>query len=260
MQPERVDQFRQVKNAGHDVLLAVDISASMQALDFSTLGKNVNRLDVTKEVVGNFIKGRHGDRLGLILFGQHAYFHVPLTLDTAAVSRMLNDAVPGLAGNATAIGDAIGLGVRTLRDRPEGSRVMILLTDGADNSSSIPPLEAAKLAKQYGIRIYTIGIGQKGPVPYPTQFGGYGMVEVPMDEALLKSIANETGGQYFAASSQKMLASIYAKIDALEKSEANETEFLLRDPLYAYPLSLSLLIVLALTLFQLRYRRPLHGS
>jgi len=260
MQPEKVDQLRQVKNKGYDLMLAVDISASMQALDFSTPDKAISRLDVTKEVVGNFIQGRQGDRLGLILFGQNAYLHVPLTLDTASVSRMLNDAVPGMAGNATAIGDAMGLGVRTLRERPPGSRVLILLTDGEDNASSIPPLEAAKLAKQYGVRIYTIGIGKKGLVPFPNQFGGYQMGEVSMDEELLKEIAKETGGHYFSATNQKMLASIYAQIDELEKSEANESLFLIREPLYQYPLSLSLLVLLALTLSQLLRRRALYGS
>lgn len=260
MQPEKVDQFRQVKNKGYDLMLAVDISASMQALDFSTQDKRISRLDVTKDVVGNFIKGRQGDRLGVILFGQNAYLYVPLTFDTVSAGRMLKDAVPGMAGNATAIGDAIGLGVRTLRDRPWGSRVLILLTDGKDNASSIPPLEAAKLAKQYGVRIYAIGIGKKGLVPFMNQLGGYGMGEVSMDEELLKEVAKETGGQYYSATNQKMLASIYAKIDELEKSEANETLFLIREPLYQYPLSLSLLVLLALTLSQLLQRRALYGS
>lgn len=260
MQPENVDQFRQVKNKGYDVMLAVDISASMQALDFSTEDKVISRLDVTKEVVGNFIKGRQGDRLGLILFGQNAYLHVPLTLDVDSVSRMLGDVIPGMAGNATAIGDAIGLGVRTLRERPEGSRVLILLTDGEDNASSIPPLEAAKLAKQYGIRIYTIGIGKKGLVPFPNQMGGYAMAEVSMDEDLLKEIAMETGGHYFSATNGKILASIYAKIDALEKSEANETLFLMREPLYSYPLTLSLLVLLTLALSQLLNWRAQYES
>ena len=260
MQPENVNQFRQVKNKGYDLMLAVDISASMQALDFSTQDKTISRLDVTKEVVGNFIKGRQGDRLGLILFGQNAYLHVPFTLDTTSVGRMLNDAAVGMAGNATAIGDAIGVGVRTLRERPPGSRALILLTDGEDNASSIPPFEAAKLAKQYDIRIYTIGIGKKGLVPFPNQFGGYSMGETSMDEELLKDLAKETGGQYFSATNQKMLSSIYAKIDELEKSEANETLFLIRDPLYQYPLSLSLLILLALTLSQLLRRRVVNSN
>lgn len=260
MQPEKVDQFRQVKSNGYDLMMAVDISASMKALDFSTADKMISRLDVTKEVVSNFMKGRLGDRLGLILFGQHAYLHVPLTLDSASVSKMLYDAVPGMAGGATAIGDAIGLGVRTLRERPEGSRVLILLTDGEDNSSSIPPLEAAKLAKHYGIRIYTIGIGKKGLVPFPNQSGGYVMGEVAINEELLEEIAKETGGHYFSATNQKMLAAIYAKIDQLEKSQANETLFLIREPLYQYPLSLSVLILLALTLSQLLYRRAVYAA
>jgi Ca-activated chloride channel family protein len=259
MQPENVDQFRSVKNKGYDLMLAVDISASMQAVDFSSADKTMSRLDVTKEVVSNFIKGRQGDRLGLILFGQNAYLHVPLTLDTDSVSQMLKDTASGMAGNATAIGDAIGMGVRTLRERPESSRVLILLTDGEDNASSIPPLEAVKLANQYKIKIYTIGIGKKGLVPFPNQFGGYGMVEVSMDEELLKEIAKETGGQYFSATNQKMLSSIYAKIDELEKSEANEHLFLIREPLYTYPLGLSIFILLALTLFQILHRRLFYG-
>lgn len=239
MQPEKVDELRQVKNKGYDLMLAVDISASMQGLDFSGTLQAITRLDVTKEVVGNFIKAREGDRLGLILFGQYAYLHAPLTLDTDALLNMLKDAAAGMAGNATAIGDAIGMGVRTLRERPEGSRVLILLTDGEDNASSIPPLEAAKLAKQYGIRIYTIGIGKNG-----------------LDEQLLNQIASITDGHYFLATNKKTLASIYAKINELEKSEANATQYLIREPLYQYPLSLSLLALLALTLFQ---RRAVYG-
>jgi Ca-activated chloride channel homolog len=252
MQPERVDQFRQVKNEGYDLMLAVDTSGSMQAVDFSTPSKIVSRLDATKEVVGKFVLGREGDRVGLITFGQQAYLHVPLTLDTLSVSRMLNDTVSGMAGNATAIGDAIGLSVRTLRERPEGSRVLVLLTDGEDNASRIPPSEAAKLAKQYGIRIYTIGMGKNGPVPFPSQFGGYGMAEVPIDEKLLKEIALLTGGQYFRATDKQALESIYSTIDKLEKTEANENLLLFREPLYYYPLGLAMLFLLLLAAYQLQ--------
>ncbi len=260
MQPEIVDQFRQQKNKGYDLMLAVDISASMQAVDFSTQTKVISRLDATKDVVGKFVLGRQGDRVGLVAFGENAYLHVPLTLDTVAVSRMLNDTVSGMAGNATAIGDAIGLSVKTLRERPEGSRVLVLLTDGEDNASSIPPLEAAKLAKQYGIRIYTIGVGKKGQVPFPNQFGGYSMVEVSIDEGLLKEIAALTGGQYFLATDQKALKSIYGKIDELEKTESNETIFLIREPLYYYPLGVGMALLLILSLYQLLYRRIACGA
>lgn len=260
MQPENVDQFKVVKNKGYDLMLAVDISGSMQAVDFSTPSKIISRLDVTKEVVGKFVRGRQGDRVGLVTFGEHAYLHVPLTLDTVAVSKMLNDTVSGMAGNATAIGDAIGLSVRTLRERPEGSRVLVLLTDGEDNASSIPPLEAAKLAKQYGIRIYTIGIGKNGPVPFPTPYGGYGMAQVSMDEELLKEIATLTGGQFFHATDQKALESIYGKIDELEKTESNQTIFLIREPLYYYPLGLAMVLLLILSLYQLLSRRVARGA
>jgi len=259
MQPERVDQFTQVNNKGYDLLLAVDISASMQALDFSTRINTVSRLDVIKDVVGKFVLGRQGDRVGLITFGEHAYLHVPLTLDTISVSHMLNDTVSGMAGNATAIGDAIGLSVRNLRDRPEGSRVLVLLTDGEDNASHIPPLEAAKLANQYGIRIYTIGVGKNGPVPFPTQFGGYGMAEMSIDEDLLKEIASKTGGQYFRATDQESLQAIYNKINTLEKTESNIKEFLIREPFYRYPLGLAMALLFLLTLTPV-YRRVGYGS
>jgi Ca-activated chloride channel homolog len=260
MQPEKVDQFNQVKNNGYDLMLAVDISGSMQAVDFSTHSKIISRLDVTKDVVGKFAQGRQGDRVGLVTFGENAYLHVPLTLDTAAVSRMLNDTVSGMAGNATAIGDAIGLSVRTLRERPEGSRVIVLLTDGDDNSSSIPPLEAAKLAKQYGIRIYTIGVGKNGQVPFPTNYGGYQMAHVSINEDILKEIAALTGGHYFRATDKKALESIYSKINELEKTESNETIFLIREPLYHYPLGLAMVLLLLLSLHQLLYRRIASGS
>jgi len=252
MQPEKVDQYRMEKNQGYDLMLAVDISGSMQAVDFSTSSKVVSRLDVTKDVVGKFVRGRQGDRIGLITFGESAYLHVPLTLDTIAVSTMLNDTVSGMAGNATAIGDAIGLSVRTLRERPEGSRVLVLLTDGEDNASSIPPFETAKLAKQYGIRIFTIGIGRNGPVPFPNKMGGYGMVEAPVDEGLLKEVAAMTGGQYFRATDQKALESVYAKIDKMVKTESNETIFLIREPFYYYPLAVAMALLLLLSLIQIR--------
>lgn len=258
MQPEWVNQFRQVKNKGYDLMLAVDISDSMQALDFSTSTETISRLDVTKQVIGNFVKDRQGDRVGLVTFGEHAYLHVPLTLDTISVSKMLNDTTFGMAGRATAIGDAIGLSVRTLRNRPEGSRVLILLTDGEDNASSIPPLEAAKLAKQYGIRVYTIGVGKKGPVAFPNQFGGYGTVEMSIDEDLLKEIATMTGGQYFLATDKKALQSIYSTINTFEKSEANVKEFFIRDPLFHYPLALAMFLLLFLIIKPV-YRRIAFG-
>jgi len=259
MQPEKQDQFVHVKNNGYDLMLAVDISGSMQAVDFSTSTKTISRLDATKDVVSKFVLSRQGDRVGLIAFGEHAYLHVPLTLDTLSVSKMLNNMATGMAGNATAIGDAIGLSVRTLRERPEGSRILVLLTDGEDNASSIPPMEAVKLAKQYGIKIYTIGVGQNGNVPFPNGYGGYQMVKVSMDEGLLKKIASLTGGQYFRATDAQALSSIYTKINQMEKTEADQNVYFIREPLYHYPLSLALVFLFLLTLYQILNRRTACG-
>lgn len=258
MRPQKVDQFAYIENQGYDLMLAVDISGSMKALDFSTQQVIKNRLDVIKEVVSDFVHGRQGDRIGLILFGEHAYLQVPLTLDTVAVSHMLNNSVSGMAGDSTSIGDAIGLAVLNLRDRPEGSRVIILLTDGEDTASSIPPIEAAKIAKQYGIRIYTIGVGKSGAVPYPDGNGGVVTAEMSMDEALLKNIAQITDGAYFRASSELELQDVYKKIDGLEKTKAESREYLIREPLYRYPLIMAGLLMLIIGLVPL-YRRFSHG-
>ena len=258
MRPQFIDQVTQVQNEGYDLMLAVDISRSMQALDFSTKTRAINRLDVAKNVVGKFVLERQGDRVGLILFGEHAYLQVPLTLDTLAIEHMLNKAVIGMAGDGTAIGDAIGLAVRNLRTRPEGSRVLILLTDGVDTASSIPPLEAAKLAKQYDIRIYVIGVGKNGLVPYPTSWGRIEMVRVSLDEKLLKEISEITKGQYFRATDRQGLQSIYDKINSLEKTKANVRMYLVRKSLYRYPLGAAAVFLFLLFLLPL-YRRQSYG-
>jgi Ca-activated chloride channel family protein len=257
MQPEKVDQLHHENSVGYDLLLAVDTSASMQAMDMSAANQPISRLDMTKQVVKKFIAGRHGDRIALVIFGEKAYLHVPLTTDTQAVSRMLDTTVSGMAGNATAIGDAIGIAVKTLRERPEGSRVVILLTDGKDNASTIPPLEAAKLAKQYAIRIHTIGLGKKGS---HGSFNGFSHPDLEIDIDLLREIAALTGGQFFLASDQRMLQTIYEEIDTLEKSEANQTTFLIREPLYRYPLLLAMIFMLMTTLCSLYSKKVAHGS
>ncbi len=258
MRPQMVDKFTYVKNKGYDLMLAVDISGSMKALDFSTNDKIVSRLDVTKQVVSNFVKERQGDRVGLILFGEQAYLNVPLTLDTLSVSEMLNNSVSGMAGDATSIGDAIGTAVTNLRNQNKGSRVIILLTDGEDTASSIPPIEAAKIAKQYGIRIYTIGVGKNGLVPYPNGMGGVSMVQMSMDETLLEKIANITNGKYFRATNKDALSSIYAEINKLEKTESKSKEYMVREPLYRYPLGVATGLLLILVMFNL-YRRSRYG-
>ena len=260
MRPQWLDQMEYNNKQGYDIMLAVDISASMEALDFSTEKKRISRLDITKEVVSKFALERKGDRLGLILFGEYAYLQIPVTFDTIAVSNMLSNAATGMAGLSTAIGDAIGIAVKEIRGRSKKSRVVILLTDGADTSSNIPPLEAARIAKHYDIRIYTIGIGAgTGKLtPYPDQFGQISMVEIGMDEELLQKIADITGGQYFKATDNAALGKIYNKINELEKIEIEMMEYRIRQPLYRYPLGFACLFFLVLCLMPL-IRKPEYG-
>jgi Ca-activated chloride channel family protein len=193
----------------------------------------------------------------LILFGDHAYLNSPLTLDTVAVGKLLNNSLSGMAGDATAIGDAIGLAVRNLRDRPAKSRAIILLTDGEDNSSSIPPLQAAALAKQYGIRIYTIVVGREGRVPFPDGHGGIAIVDSSIDTKLTRQIAEITHGKFYTAVDQRSLSGIYDEIDALEKSDFTAQTVLIRTPLFQYPLAVGLILLFALAMIG-QSRRDSH--
>lgn len=258
MGPQLVDQFLPLQNSGYDLMLAVDLSGSMNALDYAKDGAQVSRLDVVKSVVSDFIGKRQGDRVGLILFGSMAYLHVPLTLDTPSVRKMLDNTMVGEAGDTTAIGDAIALAVQNMRDRPEKSRVLVLLTDGGDNASVIPPLAAAKLAQQYGIRIYTIGVGSQGLVPIPGKYGQIQLTEFDLDEGLLQKIASATGGSYFKAADTQALKNIYTQIDKLERTQAEARSYLIRRPLYRYPLGGALAMLLLLALLPV-FARTRHG-
>ena len=231
---------------GYDLMLAVDASRSMEALDFTLEGRRVNRMAVVKGVVGRFIEQRHGDRVGLIVFGDAAYLQAPLTVDGAAVRAMLEEVVPRMAGDSTAIGDAVGLAVKKLRDRPEGSRVLVLLTDGENTAGSLPPVEAARLARQYGVRIYAVGVGSKGKVPFPGPGGRITMEDMQIDEALLAEVAAVTGGAFYMATDTQALEAIYRRIDALEKTRAESRQTLLPHPLYRWPLAVALGALLAL--------------
>jgi Ca-activated chloride channel homolog len=258
MRPELVDQFAQLRTSGYDLMLAVDLSGSMQALDYQRNGEQISRIGIVKSVVSDFVGRRQGDRVGLILFGSNAYLHVPLTLDTPSVRNMLNNVAVGEAGDQTAIGDAIGLAVHNLRSRPEKSRVIVLLTDGIDNASTIPPLAAAELARQYGIRIYTIGVGSKGLVPFPQGFGQTVLTQFDLDEGLLQKIASTTGGGYFRASNTQALQSIYAQINKLEKTNADAHTYTVHRPLYRYPIAIALILLLLLE-FSPMLRTPRYG-
>lgn len=262
MRPQIVDQMTEVENQGYDIVLAVDLSGSMRALDFATEDNIVNRLDVAKDVVADFVLDRENDRIGLVLFGDYAYQYAPMTQDTQAIAKMLKETVTSMAGDGTAIGDAIGLSVKALRARPEGSRIIILLTDGEDTASSIPPPQAAKLAQDYGIKIYTIGIGSNGLVPYPDQYGQIGMAQMRLDEKLLKQIADTTGGRYYQTTDPQALKKVYDEINRLEKSQSETRRYLIRTPLYRYPLAaaqICLLLMALIPVFQNVTRRISHG-
>lgn len=216
MRPELVNNIVHSKNVGYDLMLAVDLSRSMDIPDFMEQGKPVSRIAATKKVVSNFVQQRVGDRVGLIVFAEQAFLTIPLTLDTSTVSKLLNNLVVGMAGERTAIGDAIGLGVQNLRKRPEASRILILLTDGEDTASHIPPLEATKIAAADHIKIYTVGVGDK------------------LDENLLDKIAAMTGGAYFKVTNVDALEHVYSEIDQLEKTESTQRIVLIKTPLYAW--------------------------
>ena len=242
----------ELPNSGRDLMLAVDISGSMRIEDMQVGQVVARRIDAVRQLGANFIERRSGDRLGLILFGSNAYVQSPLSFDTSTVKRFLLEAQIGFAGQETAIGDAIGLAVKRLKERPAESRVLILLTDGQDTASSVKPLDAAKLAGSLGIRIYTIGIGAD-EMTLPGLFGSsFGSRQVnpsaELDEAGLKEIARITGGQYFRARNPQELANIYQLLDQLEPVEQEVATYRPRQALGYLPLLLALAISFLLAL------------
>jgi len=197
--PQWLGAPQAVPMSGRDIMLAVDLSRSMQQTDFEVLGEVIDRLTAVKRVAENFIDRRHGDRVGLILFGERAYLQAPLTFDRATVKTLLDESAIGLAGDATAIGDAIGIAVKRLRGNHTQNRVLVLLTDGANTAGQIAPLKAAELAAKAGLRIHTIGIGADRE-HVRQLFGGYRFnPKLDLDETTLRAIADATGGRYFRA-------------------------------------------------------------
>jgi len=232
--------------SGRDLMLAVDLSGSMAEEDFQLQGRWVDRLTATKGVAGDFIEHRRGDRLGLILFGDRAYLQAPLTFDRKTVHTLLDEAEIGLAGKATAIGDAIGLAVKRLRDLDQADRVLVLITDGANTAGEVAPLEAARLAAREGLKIYTIGIGADEIMVR----GFFGMRRMnpsaELDERTLRAIAQATGGRYFRARDTAELQEIYTLLDRLEPVQREEETFRPRVSLYPWPLGLAVLVASAL--------------
>lgn len=239
---------------GRDLLLAVDISGSMEIEDMDSGGGLVDRLRVVKDVVGEFVARRKGDRLGLILFGSNAYLQTPLTFDRATVNTMLQEALIGFAGKGTAIGDAIGLAVKRLQDRPESSRVLILLTDGANTAGAVTPLQAAELAAAHRIKVYTVGIGAD-EILRRSLFGVQRInPSADLDEDTLTAIAEKTGGRYFRARNPEDLAAVYRTLDQIEPVEQEAETLRPTQALYYWPLAVAILASFALALkTRLRY-------
>ncbi len=243
-QPRWVGAALSLPVSGRDLMLAVDLSGSMQTEDFVINSLPVDRLTATKYVASDFIERRKGDRIGLILFGRNAYLQAPLTFDRKTVATLLMEAQIGMAGKETAIGDAIGLAIKRLRDKKAGSRVLILITDGANTAGEISPLKAAELAARNGLRIYTIGIGADEMLR--ESFFGLQRVNpsAELDEKTLKAIARMTGGRYFRARDTEDLEQIYRLLDELEPVEVEEKTFRPVKSLYPWPLAAALLLAL----------------
>ena len=239
--PQVLGEELRAPATGRNLMLAVDLSGSMDVNDFTLRQQRVNRLIATKAVAGEFIDRRAGDRLGLILFGERAYLQAPLTFDRKTVQTLLYEAAVGLAGEKTAIGDAIGLAVKRLReaDGEEGKQVLVLLTDGANTAGNIEPLKAAELAAANGLKIYTIGIGAER-MDIPSSLTGRIQRVNPstdLDEQTLKAIAEMTGGAYFRATDTRTLEDIYARLDQLEPAASDEQGFRPVVDLYVWPLA-----------------------
>jgi Ca-activated chloride channel family protein len=248
-----------LKTEGIDIVLVVDISGSMQAMDYEKSGHRATRIAAVKDVVRDFIRARPNDRIGMVVFGTHPYVASPLTLDHDWLERNLDRVKVGLVEGNTAIGAGLGAGVNRLRDTKAKSKVIVLLTDGGENVRNPPAPEAAKAAKEFGVRVYTIGAGSDSHQPVPVadeqgRLAGYTMGD--LDEGLLKQVANETGGQYFRAADTASLKKTYEQIDKLEKHEIETVKYEDWRELFPWFLAPGLgCLLLAVTLENTRLRR-----
>ncbi|EAQ97766.2 vWA domain-containing protein [Congregibacter litoralis] len=254
----------ELPNSGRDLMLAVDISGSMRVEDMQVGNRMARRIDAVKQLGSDFMSRRSGDRLGLILFGSRAYLQSPLSFDIQTVQRFLLEAQIGFAGQETAIGDAIGLAVKRLQERPASSRVLVLLTDGQDTASTVDPLEAANLAADLGVRIYTIGIGADS-LTLPGLLGsplGARTVNpsADLDESTLIEIARSTGGQYFRARDPEELATVYRLLDQLEPLEVEKALYRPQQSLSALPLLIAIVLSFALVIRYLWQHRAARSA
>ena len=244
--PERVGEPVEITNAARDIILAIDISGSMEQNDFTTAdGNRIQRLAAVKNVVGDFVEAREGDRVALIVFGSKAVVQSPFTEDLRIVRELLEQTEVGMAGPHTVIGDAIGLSIRTFEASEIQQRLLILLSDGADTGSRMTPINAAEIAASNRVAIYTIGVGDPD-----------GSGEQRVDPDALKDIASRAGGEFFFADDETALQQIYARIDELTPRKVETTSFRQRHALTWWPLSIALILIIAtMTLLQLQARR-----
>jgi Ca-activated chloride channel family protein len=251
--PQKTDQFQNEITEGIDIMLALDISGSMLARDFRP-----DRLEASKNVATEFISGRPYDRLGLVVFSGESFTQCPLTTDHAVLINLMREIQSGMIEDGTAIGNGLATAINRIKDSEAISKVIILLTDGVNNRGDIAPSTAADIAKTYGIRVYTIGVGTRGTAPYPVQtpYGvQYQNMQVEIDEAILKEIASKTGGNYFRATDNDKLIQVYAEIDKLEKSKIDVRQFTRKEEKFMLPaiiafLMLALEVILRHTIYK----------
>jgi Ca-activated chloride channel homolog len=241
--PQKTDRFQNSTTEGIDIILTIDISGSMLARDFKP-----DRLEASKNVATEFISGRPNDRIGLVVFSRESFTQCPLTTDHAVLINLMREIKSGMIEDGTALGNGLATAVNRIKDSQAKSKVIILLTDGVNNMGEVAPSTAADIAKTFGIRVYTIGVGSQGTAPYPVQTP-YGMqfqiMPVEIDEAILQDIATKTGGRYFRATDNNKLVQVYGEIDKLEKSKIDEKQFTRRQEKFLFP-ALIAFILLAL--------------
>ena len=241
-----------IPTEGRSIMMAIDLSGSMREQDMVVNGVAYSRFDVVKAIASQFIDDRKGDRVGLILFGSKAYLRSPLTPDVGTVAQLLEKAIPGLAGEQTAIGDSIGLAIKNLIESPKENRVLILMTDGRNNAGNINPIKAAEMAKISDIRIYTIGLGNNSQNIWSQNNGP--------DNKTLKEIADMTGGKFFYAGNVEQLKQVYQSLDQLETSKDKPQYYRTSLQLYPYPLALALIITFLMALLTFLNKRLLFRN
>jgi len=240
--PQATSSYQDVSTEGIDIILTLDISGSMLARDFRP-----DRLEASKNVATEFITGRPYDKIGLVVFSGESFTQCPLTTDHAVLINLMREMKSGMIEDGTAIGEGLATAVNRIKDSGGKSKVIILLTDGVNNRGIIAPVTAAEIAKTYGIRVYTIGVGTQGVAPYPVQtpFGiKYQDMPVEIDEAILKQIAQMTDGKYFRATDNEKLVQVYNEIDKMEKSRIDVRQFKVREEKFLFPALAAFILIL----------------